>query len=647
MSDKNINAKIHKLLTLLKKERDEDLEQFLLETQDISLVERRQQGVCWYPVVVGKTGFDSGERMIVKLERPDTHKESHRFQTGKTISFFSNSGTNTEQETFVTGVVNYVKRNEMTITLNGNDFPEWIDDGKLGVQLLFDEKTYKVMDKTLNFLLETDIKRIVELKNILLGAAQPYFHENYQINIPKLNSQQNKALNLSANAADIAIIHGPPGTGKTTTLIQTGLHILKHEKQILVCAPSNAAVDLLAEKFATEGANVLRLGHPARVDDKILSLTLDAKSARHPNYRDLRAARKQTEEYYKQAKKYKRNFGAAERQARRELYASAKKSRNDAKQLSFYISSDIIDKAEVIVCTMTGAASRDIAGRNFKTVFIDEAAQGLEPATWIPILKADRVIFAGDHHQLPPTVKSFEAAKEGLEVTLFQKAILQCPDASVMLEEQYRMNEKIMQFSSRFFYENRLKANIIAAERLVFPDDLPVEFIDTAGCGFYEQQDGETKSTSNKEEAVLLYTHLSKYVEQIEANDNFGEIEDVGVISPYRAQVKLLQNSYTDSVSFSEKAKEKLSGKIAVNTIDSFQGQERDIIYISLVRSNDDGKIGFLSDTRRMNVAMTRARKKLVIIGDSATISGNKFYSSFLDYVNEIEAYRSAYEFMY
>ncbi len=647
MPENKLDQQLHQLLALLKQEKEEDLEQYLLQTQDISLADRKTKGVCWYPVVTGKTGFDAGERLIIKIERPDSHTESHQFQSGKAISFFSNSGANTEQKTFVTGVVNYVKRNEMSITINGNEFPEWIDDGKLGVQLLFDEKTYKVMEKTINTLIDTKFKQHIEFRNILIGNATPHFHNNFQISLPQLNTQQNKALNLAANAESIAVIHGPPGTGKTTTLIQTGLHILKHEKQILVCAPSNAAVDLLARKFSKEGTNTLRIGHPARVDSTLLSLTLDAKITKHENYKELRATRKRTEEYYKQAKKHKRNFGHAQRQARRELYAAARKSRDDAKQLSYYITTDIINKAEIIVCTLTGADSRHLAGRDFKTIFIDEAAQVLEPASWIPILKAQRVIFAGDHHQLPPTVKSFKAAKAGLEITLFEKVIQKHKSASIMLKEQYRMNEKIMTFSSHFFYQNRLKANIIAAERLVFPNDLPLEFIDTAGCGFFEQQDGETKSTANQEEVVLLYTHLSKYIEQIETEDNFEEIENIGIISPYRAQVKLLQNSFADSISFSAKAVELLDGKIAVNTIDSFQGQERDIIYISLVRCNEEGKIGFLSDTRRMNVAMTRAKKKLVVIGDSATISSDSFYAAFLDYVNEIGAYRSAFEFIY
>jgi len=391
--------------------------------------------------------------------------------------------------------------------------------------------------------------------------------------------------------------------------------------------------------LAKRNIEVLRLGHPARVNEEILSKTLDARIANHNNYKNLKDLRKQSEEYYGMAKKYKRNFGPNERSQRNAIKAEARKLKEDARQLEFYIMNDILAKTQVITCTLVGASNQAIKGMTFNTVFIDEAAQSLEPACWIPILKANRVIFAGDHYQLPPTVRSFDAAKKGLEVTLFEKSIRR-NDADVMLNEQYRMNEKIMTFSSRFFYKNSLIANKEVKDWSVFSGDQVVEFIDTAGCAFYEAVDKETRSSYNQEEAHLLLKHLIQYLEKVELTGHADEIQNIGIISPYKAQVTLLnelileKNMPIDAMD-----------KININTVDSFQGQERDVIYISLVRSNDNGEIGFLSDTRRMNVAMTRAKKKLVVIGDSGTIGQHPFYETFLDYINEMDAYHSAFEF--
>ncbi len=637
-----IDRELEKLLTLIKEEKDEDLSQYRKKMISNSLIDRRKEGVCWYPVQLERTKYDVGERLLVRVSRNEEHESSHLFQSGKMISLFSNSGANSEEKTYVTGVVNRVRRNEMMITINAEDFPAWLKDGKLGVQLLFDENTYKEMQKAINTVITSEDKNIIRLKNILLGDAEAEFTEKYQIILPQLNESQNKALNLIESAQDVAIIHGPPGTGKTTTIIQSIIQTLKHENQILVAAPSNAAVDLLVEKLIENKINVIRIGHPARVTEAVLENTLDSKITHHNNYKELKMIRKQVEEYYKLAKKYKRNFGHAEREQRRELFAEARKQGDAAKQLEYYITNDIISKAQVIAATMTGANNHKIKDLRFKTVFIDEAAQALEPANWIPILKVERVIFAGDHWQLPPTIKSFEAAKKGLENTLFEKAI-QRNSADQMLQEQYRMNEKIMGFSNQIFYKNELIANEKVANWKIFENDIPLEFIDTAGCGYTEQVDTETKSTFNKDEAYLLYKHFNQYIQSADDIKDIENIKDIAIISPYKAQVRFLQETYKDEILVPDD----FMKKIAVNTIDSFQGQERDLIYISLVRSNDKGKIGFLSDVRRMNVAMTRARKKLVVIGDSSTICRHKFYNQFFDYVNQIGAYRSAFEFIY
>jgi len=637
MIKKKIRQEIQNLIIQLQKEKDEDLHLYKLKVQDSSLTERREEGVCWYPVQLEKTKYDAGERLLVKISRNADDNTSHLFQSGKLVSLFSNAN-NLENEDFVTGVVNKVTRNEILITINSSDFPDWINKGKLGIQLLFDENSYKEMNRALNFLLKTDNEQIINTTNIILGEDEATFTNKFYIDHPKLNQSQNNAVNKILNAKNLSIVHGPPGTGKTTTLVHAIEYTLKEEKQILVCAPSNTAVDLLVEKLSERKINVVRIGHPARVNETVLKSTLDAQITNHENYKDVKMLRKKTEELYKLAKKFKRNFSEAERQQRREFYAEARKLKEEVKHLTNYITDTILADAQVIASTMVGAGNINIRGLKFKTVFLDEAAQSLEPAAWIPILKAERVIMAGDHNQLPPTIKSREAAKNGLENTLFEKAIKR-NSADVMLQMQYRMNAEIMTFSSNYFYENMLIANVNVANWKIFDNDKALEFIDTAGTGFEEKVDEETRSTFNPDEVNLLFNHFKAYLEEVKQNTELSNIQDIGIISPYRAQVKLLKQYFDEYFETNEDIK----AKISINTIDSFQGQEKDIVYISLVRSNEKGNIGFLSDIRRMNVAMTRARKKLVIIGDSGTICRNNFYDKFVDYVNEIDAYKSAF----
>lgn len=641
MPKKDIQEELKHLLALLRQEKEEDLLVYKRKMTSTSLAERRKQGMCWYPVELERTKFEMGERLLVKVSRPPEHRDAHMFQSGKLISLFSNAGANHENSEVVSGVVNQVNEHEMLMSLNCDEIPEWINDGYLGVQLLFDENAYREMENAVKTLIKTRDDRINWLKGVLLGGIEAEAKESHPMTMPGLNKSQNDALILIRNARDVAIVHGPPGTGKTTTLVQSILFILKEESQILVCAPSNAAVDLLVEKLDDQGVNVVRIGHPARVTERILSNTLDAKIARHDDFKNLKSLRKKTEESRALALKYKRNFGREEREQRGLLLSESRKLKEEAEHLEFYIVNSILSKAQVIASTLVGANNYNLKGMHFHSVFIDEAAQALEPASWIPILKSQRIIFAGDHFQLPPMIKSYEAAKNGLEETLFEKAIKR-NHADVMLREQYRMHDKIMDFSNRYFYKDQLIANENVKNWTIFPDDSPLEFIDTAGTGFFEQIEQETRSSFNKEEANLLFRHLDDYLQQLELHGGLEKITNIGIISPYKAQVSLLQDLFDEKYANSPD----LIRKVAINTVDSFQGQERDIIYISMVRSNEKGEIGFLADTRRMNVAMTRARKKLVIIGDSATIGTNPFYEKFLDYINEIEAYRSAFEMM-
>ena len=635
-----LRKEIENTRKLLATEKEEDLKQYKERMQSSSFTERRKSGVCWYPVALEKAKYNTAERVIVRILRHREHKESHLFQSGKLISFFT-SDAYEDEKCEVNGVVNQVGEHDMLITLNCDALPDWAYGRKLGVQLLFDENSYREMERGLKKLLTSDDERLQELVRVLIGDQNAGFNNTHNITLPNLNAKQNLAVSNILNANEIAIVHGPPGTGKTTTLVEAILELLRSETQVLVTAPSNAAVDLLVEKLSERMVSVVRIGHPARVTPGVLNNTLDTKITAHQQYKQLKTLRKSADEFRRLAHKYKRNFGKTEREQRRLMFAEADRSRYDADQLSQFIKEDILDKARVIACTLVGSANDVLRDKQFSTVIIDEAAQGLEPASWLPILRANKVVFAGDHCQLPPTIKSFEAAKKGLSSTLFEKAI-QRNNADVMLTEQYRMHESIMNFSSQFFYKNALTANSNVASDTILPEDLPVEFIDTAGCGFYEKANTESKSAFNPEEAGLLFKHLASYMENLANINKTEEVQNIGVISPYKAQIDTLQEFFDQS----ELKEQEWSERLQVKTIDSFQGQERDIIYISLVRSNEKGEIGFLSDTRRMNVAMTRAKRKLVIIGDSGTIGNHEFYSQFLNYIESIGAYKSAFEYI-
>lgn len=638
--EKKIVEELQHLKLLLKLEKDADLQQFNEKVESTSLHVRRKKGVCWYPIELNRTSYDFGERMMVKVSINKDHLSPHGFQSGKSVGLFSNAQNTPAEYQPIKGIVNNVRENEMLITFMSYQLPYWVNDGMLGIQLMFDEHSYKEMEGAIKELLTTENERTQELLSIILGFKKARFLQQKSVQFSELNVSQNDALNNVLCAKDIAIVHGPPGTGKTTTLIYSIVETLRNETQVLVCAPSNAAADLLVEKLGDRQVSVLRVGNPARITKGVIDKTLDVKITQHSNYKTLKSLRKRSEEYRAMGRKYKRNFGQTERTQRKMLLNEARKLKDEAEAILDYIISDLFLSTRVLVSTLVGANNHHLKRMRFDTVFIDEAAQGLEPASWIPILKANRVVFAGDHKQLPPTIRSYEAAKKGLETTLFEKAINRNA-ADVLLKEQYRMHETIMRFSGKQFYKNQLIANHAVASWQVFKEDRALEFIDTAGCGFFEEQDQETRSTKNPEEAHLLFIHLKQYLGQVTDFGKHDELSSIGIISPYRAQLEILQQKLKTLDLDAETLK-----KININTIDSFQGQERDVIYISLVRANEKGEIGFLADTRRMNVAMTRARKKLVVVGDSSTITQHAFYNDFLDYVNEVDAYRSAFEFL-
>jgi ATP-dependent RNA/DNA helicase IGHMBP2 len=643
-----VHEQLYKTLELLRLERQADLEQYRQKVQLVPLHRKTKEGKCWYPVRLGRHYIGTGERLIIEVERTNNLDQPHVFQSGKVVSIFSNAN-NTPEKQYTGGVVNYVRDNTMVITLNSDDLPDWVEEHLLGVDLMFDEMAYREMESAMKAVMKAADNRIAELRDTLLGSRFPVTGDRRPVTgdlKPEtiLNLSQWKALEKILTAQDVANIHGPPGTGKTTTLVQAIKLTVQQEKQVLVCAPSNAAVDLLSEKLTEQGLKVLRIGHPARVTEQSLSKTLDAQIAMHEHYKELRILRKKMTQMRDMAFKYKRDFGYAERQQRKLLLQEAKSMKADADVLEFYIVNDLLNNSDVITCTLVGSANNTLRGRRYKTVFIDEAGQALEPACWIPILRAERVIFAGDHFQLPPTIKSMEAAREGLAQTLFEKCIQQQPQTASMLQVQYRMHEDIMRFSSKYFYHDELIAHETVQHHAIQKTGdegepvplLPIDFIDTAGCGFSEEQDKETLSRYNEEEAGLLIRELEKLIREVGAEEwNY----TIGIITPYSAQVERLAKLAEVSEEISH-----LARFVTINTVDAFQGQERDIIAISFVRSNDKSEVGFLSDIRRTNVAMTRARKKLIMVGDSATLGTHSFYLELLDYVQQKGFYRSAWE---
>lgn len=629
-----------KLLDLLKTEREEDQNAYLKLTESSSVADRRANGLTWYPVAIRGSEMSRGDYLTVEMERTSHLDISHQLRFGASVVLFSNHDPKVDR---VEGVVSHQSGHKIKVTLRTDELPDWSRDGKLGLDVLFDNNSYDEMQNALKvaaspFEKEEDGR----LVRILTGDLSPSFNtQTHLYRIPSLNEVQQIAVDKILSATDLAIVHGPPGTGKTTTLVQAIKALIKQDhQQILVVAPSNTAVDLLSEKLADEGLNVLRVGNPARVSERLTALTLDSKMSEHSSMKEMKNLKKQANEYKNLAHKYKRNFGKAEQEQRKALFSEAYKIMKEVGNTEQYIIDDLVSKAQVITATLVGSNHYTVRNRQFHTVVIDEAGQALEPACWIPVLKAKKVIFAGDHCQLSPTVKSNVAAKNGLSTTLLEKCVSLHPEAVVLLEEQYRMNEQIMGYSSRVFYEDKMKAHVSVATRVLMDGEAPVEFVDTAGCGFEEKLEGT--STTNPEEGVFLMKHLTQLVNRVkDSGVALANFPTIAVISPYKQQVYLLKELLLNAPELMVYA-----DKIAVNTIDSFQGQERDIVYIGLTRSNSEGVIGFLADVRRMNVAITRAKKKLVVIGDSATLSRSEFYNGFIGYVEGFEGYKSAWEFV-
>lgn len=570
-----------------------------------------RRGDCKFPITLGGNRYNSLNRLEVEVNDVEVNDFDNNFEYGKPVSFFSIYSDGTIKVYPFQATVWRVEEDGRTIVImpDSSTLSELrCASGELGMRIHFDNYSYKAMFAALKSVIGAN-GRLAELRNILKGARTPEFHTMPSIRYPWLNKSQELAVNKVVAAKDVAIVHGPPGTGKTTTLVEAINETLQRETQVLVCAQSNMAVDWISEKLCDRGISVLRIGNPTRVNDKMLNFTYERRFESHPDYHELWNIRKTLRERVKNAE-----------------YRDKLKER--AVELEYRINNDLFAEARVIACTLVGSANMVLENRRFSTLFIDEAAQALEPACWIAIAKCNRVIFAGDHWQLPPTVKCYEAEKGGLAQTLMMKIARNKPSAVTLLNTQYRMNEEIMQFSSDWFYNGALKAAPEVQYRGILDYDSTLVWIDTSDSEWEESCVGNVGKL-NKGEADIVLTYLKQYIDKIGEARILEERIDFGVISPYRAQVRYLRRAIRTNRAFA-----RVRRLITVHTVDGFQGQERDVVFISLVRSNSDGNIGFLRDLRRMNVAMTRARMKLVISGDVSTLTKHPFYKKLVEYID-------------
>ena len=510
-----------------------------------------------------------------------------------------------------------------------------------GCQLGFDETSYQMMFDALDRTMKAKGNRLAYLRDLFCSRKKAEKFSFAPIRLPWLNPTQERAVNGVLWAKDVAVVHGPPGTGKTTTLVEAINETLMRESQVLVCAQSNMAVDWISEKLIDRGINVLRIGNPTRVNDKMLGFTYERKFEAHPDYPQLWSIRKAIRELRNNRKRGSESY-----------HQKMDRLKSRATELEIRIHTSLFGEARVVASTLVGAGSRVMEGQKFTTLFIDEAAQALEAACWIAIRRASRVILAGDHCQLPPTVKSIAALRGGLGKTLMERIVENKPEVVTLLKVQYRMNEEIMRFSSDWFYGGQVEAAPQIKYRGILDYDNPMVWIDTSDdtmtaasgstaiegnqtsvpsvedkeASFHEQFVGSSFGRINKGEAELTLKTLKDYFTKIGRQRVLEERIDVGIISPYRAQVQYLRSLIKKREFFKP-----YRSLVSVNTVDGFQGQERDVILISLVRSNEEGQIGFLRDLRRMNVAITRARMKLIILGNVRTMTRHPFYKKLWD----------------
>lgn len=639
--------------TLLQLEYYTEKEAFRKLTEQMGMQRKVKRGDAWFPLQVGKSFYNSLNQTAIEVFRTSDQDIEHNFEFGRPVMFFRSERSEELKYFSFTGTVSYVDGDRMVVTVPDSapllELQQSTDP--IGVQLSFDETSYKLMFEALDRVMKAKNNRLAYLRDLFYSHQKAGRFSFEPMKFPWLNPTQERAVNEVLWAKDVAIVHGPPGTGKTTTLVEAINETLMRESQVLVCAQSNMAVDWISEKLVDRGINVLRIGNPTRVNDKMLGFTYERRFESHPDYPQLWAIRKAIRELRKNRKKGSENY-----------HQKMDRLKSRAAEIELRINAELFGEARVIACTLVGSAHHLLEGMKFGTLFIDEAAQALEAACWIPMRRASRVILAGDHCQLPPTVKSIAALRAGLGKTLMERIAENKPEVVTLLKIQYRMNDEIMRFSSDWFYGGEVESAPQIKYRSVLDYDHPITWIDTSNeenqitiegedapedsastassvsaanqnsdLNFKEQFVGESFGRINKAEAELTLLTLAEYFTKIGKQRVLEESIDVGIISPYRAQVQYLKKLIKKYEFF--KPYRRL---ISVNTVDGFQGQERDVILISLVRSNDEGQIGFLKDLRRMNVAMTRARMKLFILGNKDTMTKHPFYKKLWEYVKAI-----------
>lgn len=627
---------------LLRKEYEFEKEQFQRQTQNMGVQKKVRRGMCWYPLSVGRSYYNSLEQLVVEVSRYTDLDVEHQFEPGKPVCFFQEDASGMLSYMKFNAQVSFVEDNRMVIVLPSKDaLLQLTNAERVGIQIYLDEYTYRLMFQALDTVIEAREGRLAHLRDIFHTYAKASEFSFAPVRFPWLNPSQEKAANLVLRAKDVAVVHGPPGTGKTTTLVETIYETLRRESQVMVCAQSNMAVDWISEKLTERGVNVLRIGNPTRVTDKMLQDTYERRFESHPLYDQLWSIRRNIRQIYEHRE--------GSRESRHQKIARLKER---AAELEYRINEELFDDARVIACTLTGSAHHLLTGRRFPTLFIDEAAQALEAACWIAIQKADRVVLAGDHRQLPPTIKSPAAMSGGLDKTLMQTICEKQPRCVSMLNVQYRMADDIMQFPNKEFYDGCLYSDPSVKYRGILDWDTPIEWIEAEepdasdisnSADNFDYSDpitfGESSapdgiSRVNPAEAQLALQTLHDYLERIGRDRILYERLDIGIISPYKGQVHLLRRMMRQDSYWKP-----FRQLISINTVDGFQGQERDIILISMVRNNAQGQVGFLADLRRMNVAITRARMKLLIIGHSPTLCQHPFYRRLKQYTDSLHDY--------
>ncbi|MBO1363062.1 AAA family ATPase [Prevotella sp. A2931] len=629
---------------LLQMEYYAEKDEFRRQTEAAGVARKVKRGDAWYPLRMGKSFYNSLNQRAVEVFRTVDQDIEHNFEFGRPVMFFREKP---QQQSIAnrqlpptslyyyhfTGTVSYVDGDRMVVIVPDSAPLSDLQSAEtsVGVQLSFDETSYRTMFDALDRVIAAKDNRLAYLRDLFYSNRKAERFSFQPIAFPWLNPTQERAVNEVLRAKDVAVVHGPPGTGKTTTLVEAVNETLMRESQVLVCAQSNMAVDWICEKLTDRGVNVLRIGNPTRVNDKMLGFTYERRFEAHPDYPQLWSLRKAIRELRGQRRKGGENY-----------HQKTERLKARATELEIRINADLFGEARVIASTLVGSAHRTLEGMKFGTLFIDEAAQALEAACWIPMRRVTRVVLAGDHCQLPPTVKSIAALRAGLGKTLMERIVENKPETVTLLKIQYRMNEKIMRFSSNWFYHGQVESAPQIRYRGILDYDRPIEWRDSLqadaapddpqamekATGTYgETFVGASFGRVNKAEARLTLDTLRDYLTKIGRQRVLDERIDVGVISPYRAQVQYLRGLIRGEEFF--KPYRRL---ISVNTVDGFQGQERDIILVSLVRSNDEGQIGFLRDLRRMNVAITRARMKLIILGDVRTLTRHPFYKKLYEY---------------